>query len=92
VKRQAAAGAAVGASVPGKEDDAGELMAKQLEAAELALDKGCTATLFESVLKAVNDNGTVAAPLGIHLDNLKAITTDDNTRAILVSTKPYCVQ
>jgi len=74
VTREAAAGAAVGASVAGKEHDAGELMAKELGAAEFALDKWYTAAQFEAALKAVNDIGTVAAPLEVQLANLQAIT------------------
>jgi len=92
VKREAAAGAAVGASVAGSDDDAGDLTAMQLEAAELALDKGYTAAQFEAAMKAVNDIGTVAAPLEVQLANLQAITIDDRTRTILMSSKIHYAQ
>ena len=61
VKCEAAAGAVMGASGAGKEDDAGDLMSKQLGAAELALEKGYTTAQFEAALKAVNAIGPVAA-------------------------------
>jgi len=92
VKREAAAGAAVGAFVVGKEGDAGDLMAKQLAASELKLDKGYTEAQFEGSLKTVNIIGTVAAPLKVQLANIQAITIDDRTRAILMSRKQHYVQ
>ena len=61
VKCEAAAGAVMGASGAEKDDDAGDLMSKQLGAAELALEKGYTTAQFEAALKAVNDIGPVAA-------------------------------
>jgi len=92
MKCDPAAFAAVGASVGGEEDDASELMAKQLGAVELALDKGHTAAQFEAALKAVNDIGTVAAPLEAQLPSLQAITIDDRMRAILMSRKQHYTQ
>jgi len=89
VRRGAASGAAVGASVAGNDDYAVDLTAMQLEAAELTLDKVYTAAQFEAAMKAVNDIGTVAAPLEVQLANLQAITFDDHTRAILMSSKMH---
>jgi len=92
VKREAAAGAAGGASVAGNDDDTGNRTAMQLEAAELTLEKGYTATQLETAMKAVNDIGAVAAPLEVQLANLQAITIDDRTRAILMSSKMHYAQ
>jgi len=92
VKREAAVGAAVGASVAGNDDDAEDLTAMQLEAAELVLDKGYTAAQFEAAMKAVNDIGTVAAPLEVQLANLQTITSDDRTHAILMSSRMHYAQ
>jgi len=92
VQREAAAGAAVGATAADNDDDAGDITAHQIEAAELALDKGYTAAQFEAAMKAVNDIGTVAAPLEAQLANLQAITIDERTRAILMSSKMHYAQ
>ena len=61
VKCEAAAGAVMGASGTGKEYDSGDLMSKQIGAAELALEKGYMTAQFEAALKAMNDIGPVAA-------------------------------
>jgi len=92
VKRGAVAGAAGGASVAGNDDDAGDLTAMQLEAAEVALYKGYTAAHFETAMKAVNDIGAVSAPLEFQLANLQAITIADRARAILMSSKMHYAQ
>jgi len=91
VKREAAAGAAVGATAADNDDDAGYLTAQQIEAAELALDKGYTVAQFEAAMKAVNDIGTVAAPLEAQLAHLQAVTIDDRTRDILMTSKLHFV-
>jgi len=59
------------------------MTAQQIEAAELASDKGYTVAQFEAVMKAVNDIGTVAAPLEAQLAHLQAVTIDDRSRDIL---------
>jgi len=92
VQCEAAAGVAVGASVAGKDDDAGDLAAIHLEAAELALSKGYTAAQSEAAMKSVNDFITVAAPLEIQLANLQTSTIDDCTRAFLMSSKMHYAQ
>jgi len=92
VQRETAAGAAVGATAADNDDDAGDITAQQVKAAELALDKGYTAAQFEAAMKAVNDIGTVAAPLEAQLANLQAITFDERTRAILMSSKMHYAQ
>ena len=63
------------------------MTAQQIEAAELALDKGYTVAQFEAAMEAVNNNGTVAAPLEAQLAHLQAVTIDDRTRDILMTSK-----
>jgi len=62
---EAASDEAGGASTTGQDDDVRELAAKQLEAAENALGNGHTAAQFEAAMKAVNEIGTIAAPLDV---------------------------
>jgi len=48
---------------------------------------GCTAAQLMSVMETFNPIGTIAAPVEVELANLQAITIDDRTRAILMSSK-----
>jgi len=67
------------------------MTAQQIEAAELASDKAYTVAQFEAVMKAVNDIGTVAAPLEAQLAHLQAVTIDDRSRDILMTSKFHFV-
>ena len=91
VKRAAAAGAAVGATAADNDEDAVDMTAQQIEAAELALDKGYTVAQFKAAMKAVNDISTVAEPLEAQLAHLQAVTIGDRTRDILMTGKLHFV-
>jgi len=91
LEREAASDEAGGASTTDQDDDVRALAAKQLEAAENALANGHTAAQFEAAMKAVNEIGTIAAPLDVQLAHLQAVTIDHRTRAILMASKLHYV-